>query len=76
MAVKVSKDISSEITSQIHSPQTHVLVYSHGIHNSCNKVVKRIVKFQILHFVEYFFCYNSQDLTWQSVGNYKFAIVS
>ncbi len=47
MGIKVSNDISSERTHQICSQM------------SCRvstKAVKRIVKFESLHFVAFFFC--------------------
>ncbi len=58
MGVKISNDISSESTHQIHSKKSCIL-----LGRVSTKVAQRIVKFQILDFGN-LFCSFGGRLTW------------
>ncbi len=62
MAEKISNDISSESTYQIHFPK--IIHTPNAPREGNTKAVQRIVKFQILNFCHFF----SVLLTWDHMG--------
>ncbi len=63
MGEKISNDISSESTHQIHSPKI-----MHTPRQSLYEIVQRIVKFKILDFCHIFFFFFSLTWTWDHMG--------